>query len=532
MGTARIIWLALPALLVMLLLSLAGNWTDAIRLGALSLPGAWLFWLAARQRRRWLGVAASVWLLVFLADALVRTSVWWLYGADVTSRLVIEALANTTLRESREFLVGQAYLLVPALAGFSVLTGIYLWSWVVWRRDMIVVSTPPRLTFPARVLAGFLALLAVTAYAMNPSRDLHPLPYWAGVHEAVARQQAEWQTSARWHARWDAKAREDLVRLPDFSERKTLMLVLGDSVTSDNLGVCGYPRDTTPALTRRLSQLTVFCDAYAAAPATIPSLGMKLTGEDLHTSAHQHRNLMAYARQAGFRVFWISNHDDRLIAARYGAYADEAFYANTRSGRSSTSLDERVLPAVESALAHPAARKLVIVHLLGAHPNYANRYPARFTRFSAASNDRVEAQLSAADRGPLIRQLRNQYDNALTYHDWILDQLLNRLESSASDRPRRFLYASDHGNEVGHERDFAGHSPTTVAGFRVPVVIWRSDGKGQGVSRTRLLTDDLDHAALHLMGLDCADSRQEASWVEPGYAFEPPARWPLWQQDS
>ena len=36
------------------------------------------------------------------------------------------------------------------------------------------------------------------------------------------------------------------------------------------------------------------------------------------------------------------------------------------------------------------------------------------------------------------------------------------------------MYLSDHGQEVGHSKDFAGHSPGTAAGYRIPVLIWRN----------------------------------------------------------
>jgi len=36
------------------------------------------------------------------------------------------------------------------------------------------------------------------------------------------------------------------------------------------------------------------------------------------------------------------------------------------------------------------------------------------------------------------------------------------------------MYLSDHGQEVGHVSDRAGHSPSTASGYRIPAVVWRN----------------------------------------------------------
>jgi len=46
--------------------------------------------------------------------------------------------------------------------------------------------------------------------------------------------------------------------------------------------------------------------------------------------------------------------------------------------------------------------------------------------------------------------------------------------AGADDAYRAWIYLSDHGQEVGHVSDRAGHSPNTASGYRIPAVIWRS----------------------------------------------------------
>ena len=72
-----------------------------------------------------------------------------------------------------------------------------------------------------------------------------------------------------------------------------------------------------------------------------------------------------------------------------------------------------------------------------------------------------------------MRQRRNEYDAALLNHDLLVSELLDL--TRADDGYRAWMFLSDHGQEVAHERDHAGHSPGTAAGYRIPALIWQSE---------------------------------------------------------
>lgn len=63
----------------------------------------------------------------------------------------------------------------------------------------------------------------------------------------------------------------------------------------------------------------------------------------------------------------------------------------------------------------------------------------------------------------------------MLYHDFVVSETLQLTRRIG--RPegyRAWMYLSDHGQEVGHGSDHAGHSPSTASGYRIPAVIWRS----------------------------------------------------------
>ncbi len=316
--------------------------------------------------------------------------------------------------------------------------------------------------------------------------------------------------------------------------KQTHVLVLSESLTSLNLGICGYPRDTTPELNKRLSEIKVFCNAFSPSSSTINALRVLLT----ESPASEHKkyspeSVLAYARAAGYKIYWLSNQDDSYLSSLFGSYADQAIYKNTRSGRSNSSLDENLLPIYQQALADPVEKKLIILHLIGTHPNYQERYPTTFNKFNSNSNDRVESDLKARNIDPWIRSLRNDYDNAVLYEDHLLAKMLDTLRADHLPDFRSFTVVSDHGNEVGHELDYAGHSPTTKAGYQVPVIMWSDKLNLTGVNKdTNLNTAELDQNLMHIMGLKDKSSSNHSYWLDQDYRFTPEANWPYWENKS
>lgn len=168
--------------------------------------------------------------------------------------------------------------------------------------------------------------------------------------------------------------------------------------------------------------------------------------------------------------------------------------------------------------------------MLGAHPNYQLRYPQQFDRFSSESTDAVESQLEQNDIGMLVQQQRNYYDNSILYQDWLIGRFFQTLQKNDHAQRRSFVFVSDHGNEVGHEIDFAGHSPNTQAGYQVPLVVWHNGIKDTGVNlNSPINTADVDQMMMELMGLHERNPHTHDSLLSHNYLFHPSSNWPYWK---
>ena len=125
----------------------------------------------------------------------------------------------------------------------------------------------------------------------------------------------------------------------------------------------------------------------------------------------------------------------------------------------------------------------------------------------------VAEQLSAAGRSIWIRQLRNEYDNAITYNDFVVASMIKSTMAS-SPGAASLLFSADHGQEVGHTRDHAGQSVADPSGYEIPMLLWtRSFSAKNSVDKAILenrpyQTDHLEHP---IMGLLKVESRYYSS---------------------
>ena len=470
--------------------------------------------------RRLQALAAGAYALLFITDGTTRAYLLELYDAAPNSALVLAAIANANAGETLEYARTQAWPLarVASEALACVITlGLGLRLWCRHARPQ-----PQRNRLRLAVLLLCLLLVAV-AVASKPWRRHHPLPFWVEWWQDVGRLRSHWALLNDQRERLLAIARARAPRLAADAP-STAVLVITDSVNRDNLALYGYPRATTPALTAALAdadgRLGVFRHAWSLDAATIPALRRLFYFGAPDTADPQH--LLALARAAGYRITWIGNHADLAVEQEHAQLADTVRMLNQTPGRSTSQPDGVILDSLRTALAEPGKRKLIVLHLLGAHPHYRLRYPEGTPRFGDDANngDAVERELRAADRPFWLRALRNDYDTALRYHDGIVAETLRLTRAASPDAV--WLYLSDHGQEVGHSRNQAGHSPNTAAGYRIPLLAWRPVPFSAAQLAEPVRADWLGYSLGSLLGLAWPGYDAQRDALSPDYRWQAP----------
>ena len=162
--------------------------------------------------------------------------------------------------------------------------------------------------------------------------------------------------------------------------------------------------------------------------------------------------------------------------------------------------DEALVAPFLAALTEPAAgSKFVVLHLMGSHWPYCDRYPREFEKFQTT---RI-----APSRGEVERQRAvDCYDNSMLYTSHLIARFIAMLEHHAS--VSSLFYLSDHSEDVfgmrGHD---AGRFTRTMV--EIPMLAWFSPAYGErypeklrAASRNRtqpFMSDALFHVVLDVM---------------------------------
>lgn len=412
-----------------------------------------------------------------------------IYGGPTTAH-ILGVLAETNRAEAGEFLRGMP-LRIPVVLlacwGLALWSGRRLWrsgwrwqhrSWkwyatiVVGLTAVVGVREATTDDGPPTAQSGGASLLASSALSSS-WYDLQAVYPWGVPLRVVEyfgqRAQVAQATERAQGLRFGATMQPAL-------PPRTIVLVIGESVGANHWGLDGAQRNTTPRLSQ-VQGLINFPDATSAAAATRISLPFMLTplkpGQDLSRNGPGKSLVSAFA-EAGYRTWWISN---QAAIGRYdtpvATYPREAQVRRFISlGDMSTrsAYDGELVGEVERALREPAAHRLIVVHQLGSHWDYAQRYPAGFGQWQPTMQPGRRWNPLARD---MKSEIINAYDNSILYTDSVLADLIAMLDRHGE--PAALLYASDHGQAL-----FAGSCLTTGHGllsttnFHVPFFVWMS----------------------------------------------------------
>lgn len=483
---------------------------------------AWLAWPAASpvvRRVRQLIVWSC--LMAFVADGLARAYLLETYQSAPDGALVLGALANTNAREAGEYL-SMHWRLAAIVGAALLLTGLYAWR-------LVGQGSRARADLSNRwMVAGLVLLLLISfvAHASKPWRRLHPVVFWTHWAQSLQALRASWADQHR--LRDDMLARAHAAApLVTREGPSTVMLVITDSINRDNMALYGYGRATTPRLLAHRkqlgSQMLVLRNAWSVDASTLPALRNMFGFGQPDAADAQH--LLALARAAGYKVWWMSNHDDLAIEQQHARLAHVVDFVNRVPGRAGALLDGELLDCVQEALEDPAQRKLIVVHLLGAHPHYSLRYPEGQNPFDDEV-DAIESSLAKEGRSAWVRRFRQQYDAALLYHDFVVSESLQLMRTvGRTAEHRAWVYLSDHGQEVGHSSDRVGHSPGTASGYRIPAVVWRNEAfaaGSDGLGSRPFRADWLGWTVADLLGMRWKGEQPGRNVLDDVYRWEAP----------
>ena len=485
--------------------ALAG-WTSSPLL--LTLAGLCACWAMVGQARR------ARWLLAPLALLAPAEALYVAHFGVPSGAHVYAVVAETHSEELSSFIGADALLYLALLLAWA---GLLIWTFRRWgepnwglsgrARGLLAalasaVLLPQALghwlatRLPDPVEAEFGAAPLPIQHAMDlqqPGFVTHlEMSYPWGLPQRLLRW-AEHREAARRHAEMAGAHRFRLQAgdaLPPDAPPQVVVMVIGEASRADRWQLYGAARATTPRLQARRAELLVFRDAVSAASATRESVSLMLTRRppEQVLGMRAEGSVVSAFRQAGFKTYWLSTQGSagphETPVAVMAAEAHERRFLSRSDYRGQTALDGELLPQLAQVLARREPRVFIVLHTLGSHLHYANRYPLGAEPFRPALQRDDPPNIWRKER---FEELVNAYDNSLHHTDLVLDGAIAHLQASGADA--HLSYMPDHGETLFDGRcPRGGHGFASIANYRVPLLMWASAGwKARHPARWALL---------------------------------------------
>ena len=297
---------------------------------------------------------------------------------------------------------------------------------------------------------------------------------------------------------------------------------------------------TTPNLCRLRNegQLYLFSDVVTQSNLTAQVMQNILStwSEDEPDNWMNHTLFPAVFRKAGYDVYYWSNQfvadgGGGLFSNLGGALLNHPdlnrlqFTArNSATFAYDSGLNTNLRAFIADSLGGTLSRpSLFIVHYIGQHVSYADRFPSDYNHFTADS-------LSPTYGGSHGCEIRAQYANATLFHD----HCVNELWQLFADHDAVAVYLSDHGEECYDYRNFyersdQNHLTPQVAHyqFEIPFFMLVSDSfrtnhpdlmeQIRAAQNKPFVNSDICHMLFSLAGIETPDYRTDRDLLSPQY---------------
>lgn len=302
------------------------------------------------------------------------------------------------------------------------------------------------------------------------------------------------------------------------TEPLLVVLVIGESVRRDHLSLNGYARPTTPWMDRHRQELISFRNVASTAQWTAAAVPHIVTREIGGGRA----SLIQTFKEAGFKTAWLSNQEVTDLSR-----AADVFDHSTDSQDFHFRKDTSLLLPFQSFARQSGPRQLIVLHMMGSHFPYEERYTSEARVFRPTLSDAgVPGHPEAKHKLEAI----NSYDNTVVALDQFMARLIGSLR--AERRPVLMLYTSDHGESLFDDKDqlFMHARPTpSCHDLEVPLLVWANDdyrrhrapqlaamqaNLDRGISHRDVFPTVLDLAGIAWSGQSAADSFASPAFVE------------------
>ncbi len=328
-----------------------------------------------------------------------------------------------------------------------------------------------------------------------------------------------------------------------FEERRSIVLIVIDTLRADHLSLHGYHLPTSPGLDRLGETSVVFDHCLASCSWTKPSTATILTGLD--PTRHGAHGMRGVSDEAVLLAEKLAERGFRTAAFSGNPYVSEQFgmaqgFDTFRESGVNAPRDypdvQVLLDEARAWLAEASAEPYFLyLHVMNVHGPYRapREYRDRFLDGPEGGDLPFQGELWTAVSGPGRRErpevpaadladLVAQYDGAIAYTDECLTRFLDEMRGTGALDDAVLVVTSDHGEELmdhgglGHRRTLYGEV------VNVPLII--HDGANAGRIATPVGLVDVAATILELAAGEEEPFGDGLSLVPLMEGAPPPAR--------
>lgn len=270
-----------------------------------------------------------------------------------------------------------------------------------------------------------------------------------------------------------------------------IILVIGEAVRYDHLGINGYERNTTPYLSQQ-NNLISFNKVYSQANLTaysVPLILSRATADDSER-AYREKSVSEAFQEAGYLSGYINKQISLPIESRIMRFSDYSFQYS-KSLDVDGCYDVEMIDKLKEYVSDTS--QFFTLHMLGNHFRYEYRYPSNFEVFKPVMGKSFSyINVNEKNKDMLV----NAYDNCILYLDYFMNELITYVDGL--NRSAVIVYISDHGESFWEgELKLSLHGSYEISKyeFNVPMLVWYSDEyKSQHQDKVESMKNNINHA--------------------------------------
>lgn len=235
--------------------------------------------------------------------------------------------------------------------------------------------------------------------------------------------------------RTDRKDNMSKLLLSHKPEAGVYVLVIGESQNRAHMQAYNYHRATTPWLDsmKNDKNMLLFTKAYSCHTHTVPTLLYALTAKNQYNNIAVKNavSVLEVAEAAGFETVWLSNQVkysawDTPVTSIASEANQQKWINSTLSESTNTDyFDGKLIEELEKIKI--TDKMLIVMHLMGNHGSYEQRYPKAFEKYDG-------------------KNTVDKYDNSIIYNDYVMSQVYKRARKIPNFKG--LVYCSDHADAI------------------------------------------------------------------------------------